>query len=211
MDRVIIIGCVLLVAFGATFGIAINLQSGTGTAVKSVLEVAAALSTIIAAGVAVHALTIWKYEFRHGKKFDSLARLKSAVDALGVAPKFLRYVMLLGLHRAKRSGQSSQFLTERFKASREAWSSADRECSAAIDECELFVDEAKFRELTLLTIELSAIVMDFKDEIFDLQFQKKRIDESSVRENHKEVEQECILIVERLRSLVKDLRSGYRN
>lgn len=211
MDRVIVLGCVLLVVFGAVFGIAINLQSGSGTAVKSALEIAAAISTIIAAAVAVHALTVWKSEFRHGKKFDSLARLKAAVDGLGVAPKFLRYSMMHGLHRTRRNAPDSAFLNDTLKASREAWSAADRECSAAIDECEFFVDEAKFRELTLLTTELFGLVMNYKEETIDLAFREEEIDESSIRENHKKVEQDCVSILERMNILVKDLRSSFRS
>ncbi|WP_085708323.1 MULTISPECIES: hypothetical protein [unclassified Pseudomonas] len=211
MDRVIVLGCVLLVAFGAIFGIAINLQSGSGTAVKSALEVAAAISTIFAAAVAVHALTVWKSEFRHGKKFDSLARLKAAVDGLGIAPKFMRYSMMHGLHRTRRNATESDFLNDTLKASREEWSAADRECSAAIDECELFVDEAKFRELTLLTTELFGLVMNYKDEMLDLAFQDEKVDEPLIRENFTKVERECISLLEKLRDLVKELRSGFRN
>lgn len=209
MDRVIVFGCVLLLVFGAVFGIAINLQNGAGTAVKSVLEVAAAISTIFAAAVAVHALTVWKSEFRHGKKFDSLARLKAAVDGLRVAPKFLRYSMMHGLHRARRNAPDSSFLNDTLRASREAWSAADRECSAAIDECEFFVDESKFRELTLLTIELFGLVMNYQDEMIDLAFREEEVDEPSIRANHKKIEQDCVSILEKLNILVKDLRSGF--
>ena len=211
MDRVIVVGCILLVAFGATFGIAINLRSGTGEAVKSALEIGAAISTIIAAVIAVYALSIWKSEFRHSKKFDALARLKTAVDGLGVAPKYMRYSMMHGVHKTRRNVPESEFLNEALKSLRESWNAAESECVAAADECEFFIDEAKSREIILLQAELFGVVMGFKDEMLDLMFQDEHVNELSVRQKFGEVERECISIIEKLRALVKSLRAGFRN
>ncbi|KAB0489671.1 hypothetical protein [Pseudomonas vancouverensis] len=210
MDRVIVSGCVLLVIFGVTLGVSINFQSGASETVKSILDTTAAIATIIAAGVAVYALTLWKSEFRHGKKFEALARLKAAVDSLGVAPRFMRYSMMHGVHSARRRAPESLFLNEALKGAREAWNLAESECLAAIDECEFFIDDSKFRELVILQIELYGLVVGFKDEMLDLMFREEEIDEASIRQQYAIAEKECSFRIEYLHDLVKSLRAGFR-
>ena len=212
MDRVMLLGCFLLVIFGASFGVALNLANGMNAAVKSTLEISSFLATISASGVAIYALTSWRAEFKHTKKYDALAKLKAASDSLRVAPKYLRYSMMQSLTNDGLNPQRSEFVNDAFSSARKSWFFADAELGAAIDECEYFISEWDYRDLVCQQLTIYELVSDFKDEMMDLQFQFDEIDKSAVRQKHSAVEAECMRLLQVLHDSIRRMRdSSFRN
>jgi len=208
MDRVMLLGCLLLVIFGTSFGVALNLESGVNAAVKSTLEIASFLATISASGVAIYALTSWRAEFKHTKKYDALARLKAASDNLRVAPKYLRYSMLQGLINDGLNPERSKLVNDAVSSARKSWFFADTELGAAIDECEYFISEREHRDLVFQQLAIYELVSDFKDEMMDLQFNFNEIDKSAVRQKHLVVEAECMRLLQVLHDSIRRMRDS---
>lgn len=208
MDRVMLLGCLLLVIFGAAFGVSVNLANGVNAAVKSTLEIASFLATISASGVAIYALTSWRAEFRHTKKYDALARLKAASDSLRVAPKYLRYSMMQGLNNDALNPQGAEFVNDAVSSARQSWFFADAELGAAIDECEFFISEREYRDLVCQQVAIYQLVSDFKDEMMDLQFKSDGIDKPAVRQKHLAIEAECMRLLQALHDSIRRMRDS---
>lgn len=207
MDRVIFFGCVLLVLFGGFLGVSIDLSTDAYMAIKSALDVMAAVSTIAAAGVAVYALTAWRSEFTHSKKFDALARLKKAVDDLRVAPKYMRYAMLHAFARNNSNQENAAAFADALKDASSKWLSADKDFSSASDDCELFIVDARLRDLIVSQIEMFSMVTCFRDDLREGFFELEGVDESEVRKRYRSVEVDCLRCLDKLEILVGSLRS----
>ncbi|MBI6749766.1 hypothetical protein [Pseudomonas syringae] len=89
--------------------------------VHDLFEIFGALATVIAAVVAVVALSGWRSQFRHAARFESLKSLKDAATKLHTFRKYLKTVEARYAHLIHNQGIESNELIENEESARQQW------------------------------------------------------------------------------------------
>ena len=124
-DFVIWSGCILLFSAGIVWGM---IPDKTGffivANVHDLFDIFGALATVIAAAVAVVALSNWRSQFRHSARFESLKGLKNAATELHTFRKYLITVQSRCMHLMHSQGVEDKVLKELEETARQTWISA---------------------------------------------------------------------------------------
>lgn len=121
-DWVIWVGCVFLFLSGVVWGIIPDKKGFFVVAsVHDLFEIFGALATMVAAGVAVVALTNWQSQFRHAEKFKSLKELKDAATGLVAYRGYLFAVQRRCLQLMGTGGIPNEAFDEDQKIAHEQW------------------------------------------------------------------------------------------
>jgi len=101
MDKVVLVGCLLLVAFGGLLGVGLNATEEVSKQVRNAFELLSFSGSIITACVAFIALTSWQAQFRHSEKNKAVKSFQSALDdgAAGVEYVSALFEKFAKLHR----------------------------------------------------------------------------------------------------------------
>lgn len=122
MDRVIFLGCVLLLAVGGLVGIGIGSSSSLSTSIRGALELLSFAGTAITAVVALIALTSWQTQFRHSEKWKALRAFQDLLDGGVSAHSYLTYLFtLVSQNQAARFAGKQLNLTDEFFSRQKAW------------------------------------------------------------------------------------------
>lgn len=121
-DWVIWIGCVLLFCSGVVWGMIPDKKGFfTVTNIHDLFDIFGAIATMVAAAVAVTALTNWRSQFRHAARFESLKALKDAATRLHTFRKYLITVQSRCLHLMQSGGVEDLGLRETEEEARQNW------------------------------------------------------------------------------------------
>lgn len=147
MDRVIVAGCILLVAFGSLLGFCMGAAESTIKGVRDAMELLGFAATTVTGVVAVVALTSWRNQFQHTKRFESLNDLKNSAIKLNC---FIEYIGAVA-HRmrvAHFDGESPQELKDAEDSARWKWLEALDNYGRAWGTAVVFLDDAEISSLT---------------------------------------------------------------
>jgi hypothetical protein len=89
MDRVIFLGCWLLLALGVMTGLGIGPSSELSQSIRSGFELLSFGGTAVTAVVALVALTSWQTQFRHSEKWKAIKNFQDALDGGDAAHDYL--------------------------------------------------------------------------------------------------------------------------
>lgn len=89
--------------------------------IHDLFDILGALATLVAAGVAVIALTNWRSQFRHETRFQSLKELKDAATELHTFRRYLIVVEARCVHLMHSGGISDESLHLREEEAKQAW------------------------------------------------------------------------------------------
>ena len=121
-DWVIWLGCILLFCSGVVWGMIPDKKSFmTVTSVHDLFDIFGAIATMIAAAVAVIALSNWRSQFRHAARFECLKSLKDAATRLHTFRKYLIAVQARCMHLMKTGGVDDNNLRELEEEARLNW------------------------------------------------------------------------------------------
>ncbi|MED7666853.1 hypothetical protein GXB78_06490 [Pseudomonas moraviensis subsp. stanleyae] len=93
----------------------------TVTSVHDLFDIFGAIATMIAAAVAVIALSNWRSQFRHAARFESLKALKDAATRLHTFRKYLLTVQARCIHLMQSGGVEDLDLRETEEEARKQW------------------------------------------------------------------------------------------
>lgn len=124
-DLVIWLGCILLFVAGVIWGM-IPDKKGFFVVpnIHDLFDILGALATMIAAAVAVVALTNWRSQFRHEARFQSLKELKDAAIELHTFRGYLITVQERCMHLMQSGGVRDESNNVLEEAARLAWMNA---------------------------------------------------------------------------------------
>ena len=121
-DWVIWLGCVLLFCSGVVWGMIPDKKSFfTIASVHDLFDIFGAIATMVAAAVAVIALSNWRSQFRHAARFESLKSLKDAATRLHTFRKYLMAVQSRCLHLMQSGGVEDRKIREAEEEARRNW------------------------------------------------------------------------------------------
>lgn len=124
-DSVVWLGCVLLFAAGVLWGM---IPDKTGffvvANIHDLFDILGAMATVIAAVVAVVALTNWRSQFRHEARFQSLKELKDAALELHTFRAYLMVVEARCMGLMHNGGVGNKEIYQLEEAAKQTWLSA---------------------------------------------------------------------------------------
>ena len=135
-DWVIWLGCILLFCSGVVWGMIPDKKSFmTVASVHDLFDIFGAIATMVAAAVAVIALSNWRSQFRHAARFECLKSLKDAATRLHTFRKYLIAVQARCMHLMQTGGvedkdlraledEAKQNWTRDLEAYNQAWGTA---------------------------------------------------------------------------------------
>ena len=157
MDKVIWLGCLLLIFLGVGFGFALGSDLNSRDSFKYALEVGSFIATIAAAVVATVTLTAWRQQFKFGKSHEALSRLAGASIGLNTVRKYVRNVGyqhvndLAGDYRVETPD-----LEVEAKEATVAWYRAFSEYNAAFEEVSMLVVDPDIGSLMVANEDISS-------------------------------------------------------
>lgn len=124
-DLVVWPGCILLFAAGVIWGM-IPDKAGFFVVpnIHDLFDILGALATMIAAAVAVVALTNWRSQFRHEARFQSLKDLKDAATELHTFRGYLIAIQARCMHLMHSGGVRDESINQHEEASKQSWTNA---------------------------------------------------------------------------------------
>ncbi|MBT9268534.1 hypothetical protein KKQ10_27020 [Pseudomonas sp. MG-9] len=144
MDRVVLAGCVLLVAFGVLIGVGLNSTEELSKQVRNAFELLNFTGGIVTAAVAVAALTSWRRQFRHSGKYESLRNFKLSLDGGWAAEKLMD--KLLGqikmIHMSDQVYDTMK-IHENIADHQKDWDAQCRKVELAWKEMSLYFDQSE--------------------------------------------------------------------
>lgn len=118
-------GCVLLFAAGVVWGMIPDKKGFFVVSnIHDLFDIVGAVATMIAAAVAVAALSNWQSQFRHAARFESLKALKDAATELHSFRKYLITVQARCMHLMQADGVDDKMVKEMEEAAKQTWLSA---------------------------------------------------------------------------------------
>lgn len=124
-DWIIWLGCISLFLTGVIWGM---IPDKTGFFivgnVHDLFDIFGAVATIVAATVAVVALTSWRRQFRHTARFDSLKKLKDAATELHSFRRYLLAIQARYMAQMRSQEVKDNSLAEMEESAREVWLAA---------------------------------------------------------------------------------------
>ncbi|WP_336346563.1 hypothetical protein [Pseudomonas monsensis] len=121
-DWVTWLGCVLLFCSGVVWGMIPDKTSFmTVTSVHDLFDIFGAIATMVAAAVAVIALSNWRSQFRHAARFESLKSLKDAATRLHTFRKYLLTVQARCIHLMQSGGVEDKDLRDMEEEAKQSW------------------------------------------------------------------------------------------
>jgi hypothetical protein len=208
LDKVIWIGCFLLILFGVVFSAAICGDLNFRESLKYVLEVGSFIATITAAVVAIVTLTAWRQQFMFSNIHEALARLASASIGLQAARKYVRnvgYQQINDLAGDARVEMSD--LDDEAKEASIAWYKALSEYNAAFEEVSVLVDDPDIESLTAANQDVSSFPLQAILKVINLASSH----ESSARRDALTELNQVDLDLKKLVNNVKDLIRAIRS
>ena len=147
-DWVIWLGCVLLFCSGVVWGMIPDKKSFfTIASVHDLFDIFGAIATMVAAAVAVIALSNWRSQFRHAARFESLKSLKDAATKLHTFRKYLIIVQSRCLFLMQSGGVEDPELRKNEEEAKRNWTSDLEEYNQAWGTAAVFFtpeEEAQF-------------------------------------------------------------------
>ncbi|MEN8639560.1 hypothetical protein [Pseudomonas sichuanensis] len=154
MDRVVLAGCILMVAFGALLGFCVGASENTVKGVREAMELLAFAATTVTGVVAVIALTSWRNQFQHTKRFETVNDLKNSAIKLN---SYIEYVGAV-VHKMQVFNfdfESPQELRDAEDSARQRWLEALDDYGRAWGAAAVFLSDA---ELASLSVPVSVLV-----------------------------------------------------
>lgn len=148
MDRIVLGGCLLLVALGALLGLGINTEQSTGSSIRLAMELLSFAGTAITGVVAIIALTSWHSQFRHAEKFKALKDLKDSAYNLHAFRGYLFAVQRRCLHLMASSGMPNESFDEDERLAHQQWLVALKAYNVAWGTAVIFLSEKEEATLT---------------------------------------------------------------
>lgn len=147
MDRVVLAGCALLVAFGVLLGFCMGAAEGTVKGVRDAMELLGFGATTVTGVVAVIALTSWRNQFQHTKRFESLNDLKNSAIKLS---SFIEYLLAVAerMRAAHFDCEAPPELREAEESARRKWLEALDNYGRAWGTAAVFLNEAEISSLS---------------------------------------------------------------
>lgn len=206
LDRVVVLGCVLLLCMGLCFGLIINYENGPATVIKDIFEFLSFVATIAACIAAIVALRGWRAEFRYSKSYDCLSRLKSAAKNVIVVRKYFREFMHYQLFEARKDRVIVPQQKDNFLAVKAEWDAANAELLSEIEDVDLFVGNESLSKLMALQSELSEEAFVATLKMIEMIFETDDLKISKVHSYQLEMDMLFKDIVSDIQWLVNDLR-----
>lgn len=169
MDRVVLGGCVLLVALGVLMGLGISAEQSIGGRIRDALELLSFVGTAVTGVVAIVALTSWHMQFKHAEKWKSIKKLQESLDGGKAATDYLNsmFRMLSTRHRNGWSVRKVDFMSD-VKDEQEQWFSQCFKVDRAWQELCLVMDEKDFTIVSITHREIDDLVSKAATEIISV-------------------------------------------
>jgi uncharacterized membrane protein YidH (DUF202 family) len=198
MDRVVLVGCVLLVAFGVLIGVGLNSTEELSKQVRNAFELLNFTGGIVTAGVAVVALTSWRRQFRHSGKYESLRNFKISLDGGWAAEKLMD--KLLGqikmIHMSDQVYDTMK-IHENLADDQKDWDAQCRKVEMAWREMNLYFDQS---ELSTFRVTNRDVYQMVRSEFY-------RLLNAGAAGGHMEVSAIICEFTQKIRSMTKSLNS----
>ena len=166
MDRVVLGGCVLLMALGVLIGLGISAGQSTGGRIRDAMELLSFAGTAITGVVAIVALTSWQHQFKHAEKWKSIKKLQESLDGGKAATDYLNsmFRMLSTRYRTGWSVRTVDFMAD-VKDEQTQWFSQCFQVDRAWQELCLVMGKKDFTILTVSHREIEDLVSKFDAEL----------------------------------------------
>lgn len=138
MDRVIFLGCALLLALGMLIGLGLDSSASLFTNLRAAFELLSFAGTAATAVVAVVALSSWHTQFRHSEKWKAIKKFQGALDGGRSATAYLNSLFSVAARNYRDWGGRTVDFMNGFQSEQKAW----------FDQCALV--EKAWQELCLL-------------------------------------------------------------
>ena len=148
MDRVIFLGCFLLLAVGVLTGLGMGSSAGLPQSIRSALELLSFAGTAVTAVVALIALTSWQTQFRHSEKWKALKAFQDSLDAGMSAHTFLMYLFTLIAQNQSANWMNKQIdIPAEFMQKQKDWMEYCTRVDKAWSQIELLYGEGDLRAI----------------------------------------------------------------
>lgn len=148
MDRVIFLGCFLLLAVGVLTGLGIQSTSGVAKSIRDGFEILSFIGTAVTAVVALIALTSWQIQFRHSEKWKAVKAFQESLDGGMSAHSHLMYLFtMVARNQAANWTDKQTELTEEFMQKQKAWMEYCFRVDTAWNQIELLYEEGRLRDV----------------------------------------------------------------
>ncbi|MCD5970723.1 hypothetical protein [Pseudomonas quasicaspiana] len=147
MDRVVLAGCFLLVAFGVFLGVCIGASATTVSGIRAAMELLSFAGTAVTGVVAVLALTSWRNQFHHAKRFESLNDLKNSAIRLN---SFIEYIdaVVKKMHAIHFNNDSSPSFRDEEDRAKRKWLDAIDDYGRAWGTASIFLTDTELAGLS---------------------------------------------------------------
>lgn len=148
MDRVIFLGCLLLVGLGVVTGLGIDTSVGISQSVRSALELMSFAGTAVTAVVALVALTSWQTQFRHSEKWKAIKDFQDALDGGEAAHSYLFSAFSMKAQNQTAPWHERKInFTQEFQEKQKTWFAQCSAANKAWSQIVLLFDEKDLTEL----------------------------------------------------------------
>jgi hypothetical protein len=160
MDRVVLAGCLLLVAFGILLGVGMGSAEVAANKVRGAFELLSFAGTAVTAVVAVAALTSWQTQFRHAERYKSV---KSLLEASNDIHKMRSYMFKLQekyLWLLESGGKPNEAIDAKEASHKEEWFAIQDKYTKAWSAAAIFMSESERNSVPLTGKILRAVSFD---------------------------------------------------
>ncbi|SEI19103.1 hypothetical protein SAMN05216581_3870 [Pseudomonas asplenii] len=122
MDRVILLGCILLLLTGLSVGLGINTSEGGVKSVRDALELLSFAGTVVTAIVAAIALTSWHAQFRHSERWKAVKKFQESLDGGRAASHYVNLVFRMVANNQMAAWHEKKInFSDDFESGQRAW------------------------------------------------------------------------------------------